>query len=381
MQRLTLTDFRCYRHLRLETDPRPVVLTGPNGAGKTNLLEAVSLLTPGRGLRRARLGDLARREPTPALEGAVPGDWAVAARLRLPTGDADVGTGMVAGDAAGRDKRAVRIDGQAAKGQAALAGLLAVQWLTPQMDRLFQDGAAERRRFLDRLVYGSDPAHAGRLSAYNHALRERARLLRDGRGDAAWLAALEETLAAKGVAVAAARHALVERLRIAAAAAGDGAFPGADLWLDGEVETWLADEPALAVEDRIRDRLAAGRPRDAEAGGAGVGPHRGDLRVRHLGKGQMAELCSTGEQKALLIAIVLAHARLVRAEQGRAPVLLLDEVAAHLDETRRRVLFDAVCALDGQSWLTGTDAAVFAPLGDRAQQFSVDDAVVTAARV
>jgi len=383
VRRLTLTDFRCYGHLRLDTDGRPVVLSGVNGAGKTNLLEAVSMLAPGRGLRRARLGDLARRD---AGETAAPTrDWAVAARLELPEGPLDVGTGFVAaggsanasgGASKGRDRRAVRIDGQAAKGQAALAERFAVQWLTPQMDRLFQEGASERRRFLDRLVYGTDPAHAGRLSGYNHALRERARLLREGRGDAAWLAALEETMASKGVAVAAARHALVERLRHEAAS-HEGAFPGAELRLDGEVETWLAQQPALAVEDRIRGRLEASRPRDAEVGGAAVGPHRGDLRVRHIGKGQMAELCSTGEQKALLIGIVLANARLSMVDKGRPPVLLLDEVAAHLDEDRRRALFDAVCALGGQSWLTGTDAAVFAPLGARAQHFTVDDGVVT----
>ena len=370
MTRLTLTDFRCYRRQRVDTDSRPVVVTGPNGAGKTNLLEALSFLAPGRGLRGARLADVARR-----AEGGAPAGqaWAVAARLQGRRGAVEVGTGREA--AAGRERRAVRIDGRPAKSQAALAEVVSAVWLTPRMDRLFNDGPAARRRFLDRLVFALDPAHAGRVAAYEQALRERARLLRQGNGDAAWLDGLEHTMAAKGIAVAAARADLTARLD-AVAAAARGPFPGAALRLAGVVDEWLAAAPALDAEERLRHALAAARRLDGEAGGAAAGPHRSDLEVRHSGRGVAAEDCSTGEQKALLIAIVLAHARLIARISGSLPLLLLDEVAAHLDRRRRLALFEEVSALGVQAWLSGTEAELFAPFGARAQYLSVDDAVV-----
>ncbi len=367
--RLTLSDFRCYAFQRLECGPEPVVLSGPNGSGKTNLLEALSFLVPGRGLRQTPLGD-------PARSGGR-GGWAVAAHLRTPSGGVDVGTGIERLPD-GRDRRLVRIDGAPARGQAALAQVVSAVWLTPQMDRLFQDGPAGRRRFLDRLVFGFDPAHAGRLSAYEHALRERVRLLREQAGgrpaDPAWLDGLEATLAERGIAIAAVRRDMVERLNDACALAA-GPFPKADLAALGDVEDWLAGGPALDAEERLRTALADSRRADAETGGTRTGPHRSDLRVRHAAKNLDAARCSTGEQKALLIAVVLADARMRALERGAAPLLLLDEVGAHLDETRRHALFDEIVALGAQAWLTGTDPRLFAPLAGRARFFHVEDGV------
>jgi len=371
--RLALTDFRCYARAELTGDRRPVVLTGPNGAGKTNLLEAVSFLAPGRGLRRATLAEVTRLGAGPEAR------WAVAARLETPDGEVRIGTGIDPEAAPpGSLRRAVRIDGQPAS-QAALGEHAVIVWLTPQMDRLFIEGASGRRRFLDRLVYGFHPDHAARLSAYQQALRERARLLKEGRGDAAWLAALEEQMATNGVAVAAARREVADRLRTAAAATTltDGPFPAAELAVEGTLEAMLADRPALACEDAFRERLAATRRLDASTGGASEGPHRSDLAVRHRAKDMPADQCSTGEQKALLIGIVLANARLLAADRGAPPLLLLDEVAAHLDERRRTALYDEILALEAQAWLTGTDADLFAPFGDRAAHWRVEDAELT----
>ena len=362
--RLKLSDFRGYGETRIEVDHRPVVLTGPNGAGKTNLLEALSMLAPGRGLRRSRLSDLDR-------QGG--GAWAVAAKLRRGSDEpVEVGTGR---DPEGGEKRVVRIDGKSARGQAQLANIGAIQWLTPQMDGLFLDGAGGRRRFLDRLVTGADPEHAGRLAAYDYAQRERLRLLREGRADPAWLDALEDTMARHGVAVAAARRERVQALD--AATASGGPFPQAKLRLAGAVETWLEDTPALTVEDRLKARLAEMRRIDADTGTTAEGPHRSDLDVTHVGRGQAARLCSTGEQKALLISIQLANARLVKAHSGAAPLLLLDEVAAHLDEMRRSALYDEILALGAQAWLTGTDSHLFRPLRGLGQFFRVADAAVS----
>lgn len=364
--RLVLTDFRNYRSVRVELDAGPVVVSGPNGAGKTNLLEAVSFLSPGRGLRNARLGDIDRRA-SPS-EPAVPG-WAVAAIVTAKRGTVRIGTGR---DGTGGERRAIRIDGEPVRGQSALAELVAVLWLTPQMDRLFVEGPEGRRRFMDRLVLGVDPAHAARVGRYEQAMRERSRLLREGRTEPAWLAALEELMATEGVAVAAARRDAIERLDQVCAAA-PGPFPRARLRIEGAIETWLAEMPALAAEDRLRVALAAARPGDAVTGGAGIGPHRSDLAVSHAAKNIAAEMASTGEQKALLIAIVLAQARLQQRDRGEAPVLLLDEVAAHLDAARRGTLFDSIAELDGQVWITGTDPGLFGPLRGAARFLSVHD--------
>jgi DNA replication and repair protein RecF len=376
--RLVLTDFRNYRSARLDLDPGldlgPVVLTGSNGAGKTNLLEAMSFLSPGRGLRNARLSDIDRRDGTAPLGDIGPAEapasgWAVAATIRTRRGPMSIGTGRIGAEG---ERRTVRIDSEPAKSQAALGERLGVLWLTPQMDRLFIEGPSGRRRLMDRLVLGLDPAHAARVARYEQALRERSRLLRDGSPDPAWLGALEEIMAAEGVAVAAARRDTVERLdRVCAAA--EGAFPRARLSLIGTLEAWLDTMPALDAEERFRAALAQSRRSDALSGGTGLGPHRSDLGVFHAEKGIAAEAASTGEQKALLIAILLAQAGLQRAVRGEPPLLLLDEVAAHLDLVRRAALFEVLAGLESQAWITGTDAALFAPLRGAARFLTVAD--------
>jgi DNA replication and repair protein RecF len=381
MRRLTLSDFRCYRHQRIETDRRPVVLTGPNGAGKTNVLEALSFLVPGRGLRQARLGDVTRS--VPGDDGDTNRSWAVAATVETPRGAVDIGTGRdVPTEPAGRERRIVRIDGQAARGQAALAEVLNAVWLTPRMDRLFSDAPAARRRFIDRLVFGFDPAHARRVGAFENAQRQRARLLRreraEGAADPEWLAALENTMAAQGIAVAAARRDMATRLN-EVGCRPPGPFPGVAIEMTGPLEDWLGLGPALAAEDRMRDSLAAARRHDADSGTTTVGPHKSDVHVRHLNKGLPAERCSTGEQKALLIALVLADVRLQARDHASLPLLLLDEVAAHLDDRHRHALFDEIADLGAQAWLTGTDSHVFQPLGATGQFFRVEDARVMAA--
>ena len=356
VRRLALSDFRNYREARLEADDRLVVLTGPNGAGKTNLLEALSLLAPGRGLRRARPREMTRL-------GAE--RWAVAARLDTAFGAVDIGAGLD-----GNDRRAVHIDGAARRGR---DGGVAAVWLTPQMDRLFLDGAGARRRFLDRLVLAVDPAHAGRVQAYETAMRQRLALLRSGTSDGDWLAALERSMAERGIAVAASRRDLVERLRAALASTGGGPFPRARIALSGAVDAWLEEGPALKAEDRLAAALAEGRSRDAVSGRTGAGPHRSDLAVSDAERGMPAADCSTGEQKALLIALVLASARLA----PQPPLLLLDDVAAFLDEGRRLALFDEIGRLGCQAWLTGADPGVFAPLAGRALNVGVENAVLT----
>jgi len=373
VRRLMVSQFRNYATLKLELGRAPVVLTGANGAGKTNLLEAVSFLAPGRGLRRARLGDIDRADST-TTAGATA--WAISTDVETAMGRTTIGTGRDPVSETGGDKRLVRIDGAPAKSQTVLGDYLAISWLTPQMDRLFVEGASQRRRFLDRLVYAFDPQHAGRMNGYTHALRERGRLLRQGRTDASWHHALEEQIATSGVAVAAARRELIDRLA-PFAGAGHGPFPGAILSLDGEVESWLDDGPALDAEDRFRDALARARHVSAGEAAPVPGPHRGDLRVVHSIKNMPAGQCSTGEQKALLIAIVLAHARLRSRDLGDAPLLLLDEVAAHLDQERRTALYDILDTLGSQAWLTGTDKALFDAIADRAQHFTVHDGTLT----
>ncbi len=345
LTRLTLTDFRSYAAADLAVGPGAIVVTGDNGQGKTNLLDAVSLLSPGRGLRGAALSDAARSDG--------PGAWTVAADLAAG-GSVQIGTGTMP-DAP--DRRVVRINGAAAP-VARLGEWLSVLWLTPAMDRLFVDTASARRRFLDRLVLALDPAHGGEVTRYDAAMRARTRLLTgEAPPDPAWLASLERAMAGHGAAVARARAATVAALSAALAVTSDD-FPRAQLALAGGHEADLAE------------RLAASRAVDAAAGRATVGPHRTDLLVTHAAKNQPAARASTGEQKALLLGLILAHAELVEARTRRPPVVLLDEVAAHLDARRRGALFERLTGR-GQVWLTGTEAALFAGLA--AQRFHVAD--------
>jgi len=376
VRQLRLTGFRCYATLRLDTQPGCVVLSGANGAGKTNILEAVSLLAPGRGLRRAKLDEMARRNTGETAEQAVANGWAVAAQLDTATGPMAVGTGLEPTVSGNGLRRVVRIDGTPAPSQLALGQHIAAVWLTPQLDRIFAEGAGGRRRFLDRMVAGFDPEHAGRAAAYDNALRQRARLLGEGKNDNAWLGALEDTMARYGVALAVARREMVARLD-QASRLGVGPFPRGALALIGVVETWLDTMAAVDAEEALRDALSVSRRQDAESGGAAIGPHRSDLLVTHLDRNRPAAECSTGEQKALLVALVLAHARLVSIARGAPPLLLLDEIAAHLDRRKLAALFEELLALGAQAWLTGTEAETFAPLMGRAQFFKVEEATLT----
>ena len=366
LARLRLSDFRSWQVLDASFDASLICIAGENGAGKTNLLEAISLLAPGRGLRGARMGEVGRQEAGAGLP------WAVAGRFETRAGPMDIGTGT---DPEGATERRIyRLDGQALRSQAMLAERMAAVWITPQMDRLFQEGASGRRRFLDRLVWALEPGHAREVAAHDNAMAERNRLLAEGRADPAWLAGLEDAMARHAVAVAAARRALMLRLNAELAAGrATGAFPAARLEIACPILAAMAETPALAVEDALRQGLAADRRRDAAAGGAARGAHKADLSLIHMPKSISAEFCSTGEQKALLVSVVLAHAALIAEARGFAPLLLLDEVAAHLDPARREALFAALAALPAQVFMTGTDLEVFAPLAGLGRLFSAGD--------
>ncbi|MBK8455721.1 MAG: DNA replication/repair protein RecF [Phyllobacteriaceae bacterium] len=368
--RLKLNDFRNYRGLDLHFGPASVVLAGENGAGKTNLLEALSLLAPGRGLRRAAYGEVARA-------GSSAG-FAVHGWLAGPYGETEIGTAAGGGGEAGEGARRVRIDGTNARSADALLEWVRVIWLTPALDGLFTGPAGDRRRFLDRLVLTIDPDHGRRALDYERAMRGRNRLLAEERADAAWLDAIEREMAESGVAIAAAR---VEALHLLSAltdmADADSPFPRALLALSGWPEDATPGRPAGDVEEEFRLRLRDGRNRDRAAGRTLDGPHRTDVLVRHGPKDMAAEFCSTGEQKALLIGIVLAHARLVGSVAGFAPILLLDEIGAHLDGQRRSALFDIVEELNVQAFTTGTEDSLFSSLAGRARFFHVANATVS----
>jgi DNA replication and repair protein RecF len=364
IRRLTLADFRSYAQARCEIDAALVVLSGDNGAGKTNVLEALSMFSPGRGLRRVEIGDCARHD------GA--GGFAVSVELETDGVTTQLGHGLEPPGPDGAARR-FRIDRAPVGSARAFADHIRALWLTPSMDGLFAGPAGERRRFLDRLALGVDADHGARVSKLERALRNRNKLLEDGVSDRHWLAAAEQEIAAIGVAVSAARLETVSRLSALIESSRDeaSAFPFAQIAIEGEIEAMLAREPALVVEERYRDMLGASRRRDAAAGRTFTGPQTSDLAVRHGVKGEAARDCSTGEQKALLMGLTLAHARLVTAMTGRTPLLLLDEVAAHFDVTRREALYAELERLGAQVWMTGADPALFEALEGRADVLRV----------
>ncbi len=364
IRRLTLTNFRSYHAAQIEVAADLVVLVGPNGAGKTNLIEAISLLAPGRGLRRATIEDVAFSEGD--------GSWAVSADVDGTLGLATLGTGIEppAGDAA-QHTRKCRIDREPVSSAAAFADHLRVVWLVPAMDQLFNGPASERRRFLDRLALAVDAEHMTRVNALERALRSRNRLLEDPRADVHWLDAIEHETAELAVAVTALRAETVRRLQTMLAARQDSPFPAAEIALAGWMEALVALHPAVEIEDRYRTVLRENRPRDAAAGRTLDGPHLSDLAVTYAPKGIPAADASTGEQKALLIGLVLAHACLIAEMSGFAPVLLLDEVVAHLDPLRRAALYAELGAIGAQVFMTGADAQLFTEIAGKADVFEV----------
>ncbi|MBI1203941.1 MAG: DNA replication/repair protein RecF [Rhodopseudomonas sp.] len=374
IRRLSLTNFRSYHTAQVALDRAgPVVLTGINGAGKTNLIEAISMLAPGRGLRRATMDELAFAEGD--------GSWAVSAEIEGMLGLATLGTGIETPTTeTTTSSRKCRIDRENVGSATAFADHLRVVWLTPSMDPLFTGPAAERRRFIDRLVLAVDAQHSARVSALERSLRSRNRLLEDPRSDPHWLDAIERETAEVAVAVAAGRAETVGRLagalRTAAEQDQAPAFAMPEIALDGWMERMLPSHSALEIEDRYRELLKQNRALDAAAGRTLDGPHRSDFKVIHAGKGMPAADCSTGEQKALLIRLVLAHSSLIKDMTGTAPIILLDEVVAHLDPMRRAALYDALAALGAQVWMTGADPAAFGDFLDRAQVFEVNAGAV-----
>lgn len=370
LTQLGLAHFRCYDAARLDSlPPGLIVLTGPNGAGKTNILEAVSLLTPGRGMRGASMEEIQRRDS--------PHPWAVSALIDHQGIENQIGTGLDPDTG----RRIVRINGALAKSQMALADYLACVWLTPHMDRLFIDSSGGRRRFLDKLVFTADPGHAGRVTRYENAMAQRSKLLREGRADPGWLSALEQQMTETGIAIAAARMDFTHRLQKgieAVEAEEEKFFPKGRLKTIGTIENLLETTPAVEVEQMFTYQLGQSRARDAETGGAASGPHKSDLSVVFATKDMPADQCSTGEQKALLIGLVLSHARLMRAETGAAPILLLDEIAAHLDEARRAALFDRLVHIGGQVFMTGTDENLFDAARGAARFFTIESAKISA---
>ncbi len=370
LTRLVLTDFRTYPALTWRPGARITVLTGPNGSGKTNLLEAISLLGPGRGFARGRTADFARRG------GA--GQWAVAGRLTSNGVTTDIGTGTLPGSA---DRRVFRLDGAEPRSQAEVAARVAAIWLTPQMDTLFQESASGRRRFLDRLVWALEPGHAREATAHETALAERRRVLHAARErgqdpDPSWLAGLEGAVARHAVALSAARRVFVARLN--AAPRASTAFPRARISLEDPLADRLACEPALAVEAWLRDELGRRRQADAAAGTSTLGAHRADMRLMDATTGLAAAEASTGQQKAMLLGVILSHAALIAEARGAAPLLLLDEPAVHLDEARRAALWDELINLPAQVFVTGTDAALFAPLQGQAEFLLTGGGTLTA---
>lgn len=392
VEALSLHNFRNYTSLKLQLSPAPVVLVGANGAGKTNLLEAISLLSPGQGLRRATTVEF-------SCFSSGSYDWAVSADVHGIMGEARIGTGVTSNrlpDASvpgqtdldnGREvggetlRRKIRMNGETLSSSTPLGQSIQMLWLTPAMDGLFTGAASERRRFLDRLMLVFTPESRKQWNLFERAMRQRNKLLEDTNASPYLFEGLEMQMAELGVAIAASRLETIERLRGVIATSRDrlNAFPFATIALDGVLETALEEKPAVDVEDDYRRLLSEGRQTDRAAKRTLIGPHRTDLLVGHGPKAMPARYCSTGEQKALLTGLVLAHARLVYDKVGGyTPLLLLDEIAAHFDEIRRHALFDEILALNCQAWMTGTDRQSFAYFGERAQLFTVNDAEIVA---
>ena len=382
--RLTLTDFRNYAFLRVSPGLRPVIITGENGSGKTNILEAISFLTPGRGLRSARLADIRRFTPAVIDADYLPaGGWGVSATVFRNGEEFEIGTATETGsrechdEIRSFDRRIVKINGQKGVSQNELGQYLSAVWLTPQMDRLFRGGSQPRRSFLDRLVYAFDTEHAKRTSVFEHLYKQWYQLLKstNGHADAAWLTSLEEDMAAAGVAIAAARREQIARLNRFIESAPDDVFPDVEIALEGTVERQLDSLPAVEVEDAYRSRLARERHRVLENDGVD-GVNRSDFKVYYKKKRMPAELCSTGEQKALLISIILAQTKCQILSRGFAPVLLLDEVAAHLDDAKREALLTKIRELDLQAFITATDPGLFASLNGHAEFWEIKNNMV-----
>ncbi|WP_375786246.1 DNA replication/repair protein RecF [Bradyrhizobium sp. Pha-3] len=370
IHRLSLTHFRNYRTATLQVAGDMVVLVGPNGAGKTNCMEAVSFLSPGRGLRRATLEDIADNQGD--------GSWAVSAEVEGALGLATLGTGIDPPTGEASNSRRCRIDREPVGSATAFGDHLRIVWLTPAMDGLFMGAASERRRFFDRLVLAIDSEHSSRVSALERSLRSRNRLLEVRNYDDHWCDAIERETAELAVAVAASRGQTAAKLATMLHERGAAsAFPSAEIMLDGWMENALLQEPATAVEDRYREILRASRPRDAAAGRTLDGPHLTDLQVVYAPKNMPARDASTGEQKALLIGLVLAHATMVAEMTGIVPLLLLDEVVAHLDPNRREALFDELAKLGAQVWMTGADPAAFLDIGPTGEIFDVESGRAT----
>lgn len=360
---LRLQDFRNYTRLSCAFGPRTNILLGANGVGKTNILEAVSLLGAGRGLRGGQFSDLTRR--------AVATAWAIGADLSLAHGASRI---RVSFNGAGRD---LLVDGDRGASFDSLSQVLPQLWLTPAMDRLFVEAASGRRKFFDRFAASLSPSLASSAAAYEKAMRERNRLLGEGSPQTVWLDSLEETMAVNGTAIAWARLEALDHLAAGIAHMPETGFPRARIGLEGDLETALRSESLLVVEDMFRDRLASGRGQDVTAGRTLFGPHRSDLLVYYADKNMPANQCSTGEQKALLIGLILAQAHSIAAQTGDVPLLLLDEVAAHLDPDRRQALAQTLDDLGGQVWITGTDLQSFEAFAPISSVFTVaDDAVI-----
>lgn len=363
VQLLSLQNFRCYDSFTLEVDQRPVVLTGENGAGKTNILEALSFLSPGRGLRRTKLSQAINLSH---LEKG----WAVFSKISTPEGLEEIGTGIASVES-GEDRRLIKLN-QTPISQVDLLEKVSVFWVTPQIDQILTESMSTRRRFFDKLVASFFPAHGQHLYRYDYALRERSRLLKDGGGDPHWLSVLEQKMAQEGMAITSLRHLFLAEITPLIHLSSSG-FPQAQISLEGVVESLCLSMPALEAEEKIEGLLRDTRAEDTRLGGSQIGPHQTQVQFFHMERKKFAEFCSTGEQKALLLSLILANCRLHKKSKSRTPILLLDEVVAHLDKERRETLYKEILDLGMQCWMTGTEQRVFSSLRDEAQYFYVQN--------